>query len=236
MKKLLVANWKMNPRTEREAIKLARASDFKNVIIVPPFPFLEEIKKVLKQASLGAQDVFFENPSPGGAYTGEISATMLKKLGVSYVIIGHSERRHLGETDAVVNKKIKAALAVKLKVIFCVGENIAIRRKGMNAVVRFIGNQLVSGTKGIVSKKNIIVAYEPIWAIGSDKNDCPEDTAIVADLIRKKLGARVLYGGSVNSENISVFLSYGGVDGVLIGGTSLRVSEFKKIVKQSESI
>lgn len=232
MKKLLVANWKMNPRTEHEAVALARASDHKNVVIAPPFPFLEAVKKEINWATLGAQDVFFENPSPGGAYTGEVSVGMLQKLGVSYVIIGHSERRSRGETDAVVRKKIKAALAGKLKVILCVGEGNAVRRRGMTAVTRFIGGQLARGTKGIASRKNLMVAYEPLWAIGSGRNDRPEDTAIVAHFIRRRMKVPVLYGGSVNRINICAFLTSGGVDGALVGGASLKREEFRTMIKK----
>lgn len=235
MKKVIVANWKMNPRTEGAARKLARDSDFVGVVVAPPFPFLEPVNKVLKNALLGAQDVFFENPFPGGAYTGEVSATMLKKLGVSYVIVGHSERRSLGETDAVVAKKVKALLAEKLKVILCVGEKKQVRSRGMAAVLHFIDGQLKRSLAGVSVRKNIAVAYEPVWAIGSGKNDRPEDTAAVAKFIRKKLKLPVLYGGSVNSKNISEFFENGGVDGALVGGASLRGKEFKKLVTRSKA-
>lgn len=233
MKKVIVANWKMNPRTEQAARKLARESDFKGVVVAPPFPFLEPVEKVLKNALLGAQDVFFENPFPGGAYTGEVSASMLKKIGVSYVIVGHSERRNLGETDAVIAKKVKAVLAENLKVILCVGERRQIRSRGMAEVLHFIDSQLKRSLAGVSSRRNIVVAYEPVWAIGSGKNDRPEDTAVVANFIRKKLKVPVLYGGSANSKNISEFFKNGGVDGALVGGASLNGGEFKELVRRS---
>lgn len=233
MKKMIVANWKMNPRTERGAIALARASDFPGVVVAPPFPFLESVKKVLRKASLGAQDVFFENPFPGGAYTGEVSAAMLKKLGVSYVIVGHSERRNLGETEAVVAKKVKAVLAEKMRVILCIGEHKQVRARGMGAVLSFIDGQLKRGLAGVASRRNVVVAYEPIWAIGSGKNDRPEDTEMIARAIREKWGVQVLYGGSVNSKNIFAFLKIGSIDGVLVGGASLKQAEFRKLVKKS---
>ena len=227
--KLLVANWKLNPLTEREAIQLARASDFKNVVIAPPFPFLSAVKKVLKRASLGAQNVFFE-PVTHGPFTGEVSATMLKKLGVQYVIVGHSERRRMGETDAIVNKKVRAALSAGLQVILCVGEGKIIRKRGIGVVERFVRGQLKQSFKNIRSKRNIIVAYEPIWAIGTGKNDKPEDTTVVVRSIKRAIHTDVLYGGSVTAKNIGAFLTRGGVNGALVGGASLRTNEFKKII------
>lgn len=232
MKKIFVANWKMNPRTEGEAVRLAHAGDFPGSIIAPPFPFLENVGAVLKHASLGAQDVFFENPIPGGAYTGEVSLEMLKKLGVSHIIIGHSERRAMGETDEIINKKIKAALKEKMKVIFCVGENRTVRRRGQKAVAAFLNGQLTRGVQGVMGRKNIIVAYEPLWAIGSGKSDRPEDTADMARFIRARMKTPVLYGGSVTAKNISGFLTHGNVDGVLVGGASLRPREMKVIAVQ----
>lgn len=230
MQKLIVANWKMNPKTKSEAVWLARASDFKNVVIAPPFPFLEDVKKVLKRATLGAQDVFFKSVTKG-PFTGEVSATMLKRLGVRYVIVGHSERRRMGETDAIVNKKVKAVLNAGLKVVLCIGENISVRRRGIKVAEKFVKRQLISALKGIRSRKNILVAYEPIWAIGTGKNDKPEDTAVIVRSIKHTVRTRVLYGGSVKPANITSFLARGAVDGALIGGASLRVDSFIQIVR-----
>ncbi|MEK7076626.1 MAG: triose-phosphate isomerase, partial [Patescibacteria group bacterium] len=201
MAKLIVANWKMNPSTETEAIKLARASDHKNVVICPPFVYVSSIKYQVSRAQIGAQDVFWENPPAGGPYTGEISAVMLKHLGVRYVIIGHSERRrYLHETDEMVNKKLLAALKAGLKVILCVGEPLAIRRKGIPAAKRFVKKQLLTALKGTLNLKpitsNLIVTYEPVWAISGGKNDIkgradkPEEALEMVRSIRKTLLAK----------------------------------------------
>ena len=239
MKKLIIANWKMNPGTLREAINLAKASDYKNVVITPPFPFLGAISKTLKRAELGSQDVFWAEK---GAFTGEVSAQQLKNIGVQYVIIGHSERRrYFHETDEMINKKIKAALKANLKVILCVGENKFVRKKGISAAKRFIKNQLQKDLKGIENWKlkirNLIVAYEPIWAIGTGKSDQPKDAVEMARFIKKVLDSRfmihdsrVLYGGSVNSKDIESFIKHKEIGGALIGRASLRSGEFKRII------
>ncbi len=223
MKKIIIANWKMNPSTEGEAVKLAKAEDEKNVVIVPPFPFLKSVKNVLRNASLGAQDVFYEKE---GAYTGEVSPVMLEKLGVAYVIVGHSERRRLGEDDAMIAKKVRAAMDTGLKVILCVGEPLNVRRKGKRAVDVFIKKQL----SYIKNKKNLIIAYEPVWAIGTGKNADPDDAARVAEVIRKKLPVPVLYGGSTNSRNAKSFLEKKEIAGLLVGGASIDPREFGKMV------
>lgn len=238
MSKLLVANWKMNPTSENEAIRLAKAIDKEGIAIAPPFIFLPALKKVLKNASLGAQDAFWEEK---GAFTGEVSPPMLKKLGVEYVIIGHSERRALGETDAIINKKVLAALKAGLKLILCVGEDLKIRRRGLKAVKNFIKNQLQKDLPAKIFKKNLgglIVAYEPIWAIGAGKADTPEDAKEIINFIKKILhsnfyflNSKVLYGGSVNAQNAAGFLKV--ADGLLVGGASLRVKEFLSILRSS---
>ncbi len=234
MKKLIVANWKLNPLTESEAVSLARKIDHKNVVVCPPFPFLPAVRKVLKRAALGAQDVFWE---PHGAYTGEVSGLMLKSVGARYVIIGHSERRaYFGESDDAINEKIHAALASGLKVIVCVGEPRAVRRWGFMAARRFVARQLKRDLRGV--KEKVIVAYEPIWAIGSGTSDKPEETVRMAMFIKKFCAKRfalrsvsVLYGGSVKPGNARGFLIRKEINGALVGGASLKASEFKKIVQ-----
>lgn len=231
----------MNPATVREAIKLARSTDKKGVVICPPFVFLPEVKKILKRASLGAQDVFWEEKGP---FTGEVSAAMLKGLGVKYVIVGHSERRRwLKETDEIINKKVKAALKTGLKVILCVGEPLAVRRKGLTAAKRFVADQLKEDLVGLHSKfyilnSRLIVAYEPIWAIGTGRADKPRDTAEMVQFIKQFLhstfyilNSKVLYGGSVNSQNAEKFLQLKEIDGALVGGASLKAEEFNKIIR-----
>ncbi len=246
MKKLIVANWKENPASLKKAISLARQIEKgivktgkSEVVIAPPFPFLSAVGKVLKRAKLGAQNVFWED---GGAYTGEVSPSMLKNSGVEYVIIGHSERRKLGETDEMVNKKVKASLKAGLKVILCVGEpaerGLTRTSRGLTrnkkSAKNFVKKQLENDLHDIafsLRKSALIVAYEPIWAIGSGKPDKPEDTVEMAKFIRSIAGlkAKVLYGGSVTSRNAKSFLQYKEVDGALVGGASLKAEELKKI-------
>lgn len=227
MKKILFANWKMNPLSEQEAVKLARASDFKNAVIIPPFVFLKSVKNVLKNASLGAQDAFFEEK---GAFTGEVSPMMLKKLGVRYVIVGHSEHRRLGESDEMIAKKVKAGIHAGLKVILCVGEPLSVYKKGKRAMEEFIKKQL----RFIKDKKNLIVAYEPIWAVGTGKNADPEDAVHMAQFIKNIVSVPVLYGGSTNSKNAKSFLEKKEIAGFLIGGASLNGKEFQKMINVAE--
>ncbi len=239
MSKLVVANFKMNPDSARRAVRLARSYDEKNVVIAPPFVFLDAVGKVLKKASLGAQDVFFKNDGP---WTGEISLRQLKDLKVGYVIVGHSERRKLGETDEIVGQKVAAALKHGLKVILCVGEGWAVRKKGKRAAYDFVKKQLIKDLSGVKSSKsrvsNLIVAYEPIWAIGTGKNDDSKDAAEMAFFIKGLLtthyslqAAKVLYGGSVTARSAAGFLGRPEVDGILVGGASLRPADFRHIVR-----
>jgi len=231
MNKLIIANWKMNPTTLGGAIRIAKASDEKKVVVVPPFVFTEEIGRILRKAELGAQDVFWKD---SGAYTGEVSWRELKRLGVKYVIIGHSERRALGEDDSIVNKKLKIVLAHGFKAILCVGEKWSVRKRGTRAAENFVKNQLKKGLSGIQNSKfkirNLLVAYEPVWAIGTGRNDTPSDSSEMAGFIKKLLPVRVLYGGSVKARNAKSFLAVRNIDGVLVGGASLKMAEFKKII------
>lgn len=236
--KLIVANWKMNPLTVTEAARLARAEDKRGVVIAPPAPFLAGVHDVLVRAKLGAQDVFFEMK---GAYTGAVAPAMLTSLGVRYVIIGHSERRAQGESDAMVKKKVQLALAKHLTVILCVGEPWSVRKKGMAAAKRFIARQLRMALKGVIRSPlrtaRLIIAYEPVWAIGTGKADHPLAAAAIATFIKKLLAtryvlhtARVLYGGSVTPHNAAAFLREKSIDGALVGGASLRPRDFMKII------
>lgn len=235
MSKLLVANWKMNPKTTAEAARLARASDAKNVVIAPPFVYLSAVKKTLRKASLGSQDVFWEVE---GAYTGQVSPAMLKALGVRYVILGHSERReHAKESDEMINKKVKAALVSGLKVILCVGEKWEVRKKGLPAAKAFVRQQLTKDLRKI-PVRNVIVAYEPVWAIGTGKADDPKNAAEMAWYIKLLLGVKtkVLYGGSLKKGNAVGFLKERDIDGALVGGASLRMREFKHIISVAEKM
>ena len=242
----------MNPLTKKEAENIF-SSILKNtskvkkteIVVCPPFIYLESLKKIGRRISFGAQNIFWE---PRGAYTGEISPNMLKNLGVEYIIIGHSERRHyLGETDEMINKKVKAALGSGLKVILCVGENLSIRRRGKKAVENFIKNQLALDLKETKNykliTKNLIIAYEPVWAIGTGMPDKPENAIEIIKFIKKILNSKfqipnskIIYGGSVDAKNIESFMRYKEIEGVLVGGASLKPEEIRKIIEITAKI
>jgi triosephosphate isomerase (TIM) len=235
MEKILIFNWKMNPSTLREAVSLAKASDFDDVVVAPPFTFLEKVGNLLKKSELGAQDLFWEDK---GAFTGEVSAKELKSVGVKYVIIGHSERRHkFDETDEMVAKKMKAAAENGLISVLCVGETAEEKDRGEKEKVLErqlrIGLSQLSNVKG----KSLIVAYEPVWAIGTGNPESPESALETIRYIKSMVSGKwsftpkVLYGGSVNSKNLKNYLQYKEVDGALVGGASLKKDEIKKVVK-----
>jgi triosephosphate isomerase len=247
--KLIAANWKENPKTEAQALvlfktveKIKRGGGVE-VVICPPFIYLEEITRVYKRMSaaarvrlaIGAQDVFWEEQ---GAFTSEVGPKMLRSLGAKYVIIGHSERRKFAkETDAMINRKIALAVRDKLKVILCVGESLAVRKKGVAAAKKFVSEQLTKDLRGISLKSaELAIAYEPIWAIGTGRNDSPEDARAMATFIKtllkkqKGITPRFLYGGSVNGGNAADYVQLNEIDGALVGGASLKADEFKKII------
>lgn len=250
MKKIIVFNWKMAPQSLGEARRLLNASlNLKSeilnqfeIVVCPPFIYLSEIAGLIDKTKikLGAQDLFYEDQGP---YTGEVSAKILKNLGVEYVIIGHSERRKfLGETDEMIDKKVLTGLKAGLKVVLCIGENLSIRRRGKKAVENFIRNQLQKDLKGIYDLKpktqNLIIAYEPIWAIGTGHSDTPEDAIEMIKYIKQtlkaksyKLKAKVLYGGSVDGKNIKNFIQLKEIDGVLVGGASVKKDEVRNIIR-----
>ena len=236
MEKIIIFNWKMNPETLKEAAVLARASDYKEVVIAPPFTFLEKVGKILKKSKLGAQDLFWEDK---GAFTGEVSAKELKSVGVKYVLIGHSERRHkFDETDEMIAKKMKAAVENNLISVLCVGETAEEKNAGKAREV--IERQLNEGLSLVTknSAKRLFIAYEPVWAIGTGNPETPESAVATIKFIKEILNAepynlnpKVLYGGSVNSKNLKNYLQYKEVDGALVGGASLKKEEVKKIVE-----
>lgn len=248
--KYIIANWKMN-KTFSESVSFINEFSKKvgsfgstEVAICPTFLGIPAIKKSCEECGikLGAQNCYFEDK---GAFTGEISAEMLKDLGVEYVILGHSERReYFKETNSVINKKIKSALKNKLRAIFCVGETQEQRDNGQEFSV--VKSQLVECLDGIDSEmlKNVIIAYEPVWAIGTGKVVTEADACKMASEIKKFIsskfeiieGCAVLYGGSMNSSNAEKFLKLPEIDGGLIGGASLDVDEFLKITEISESL
>jgi len=250
-KPLIAGNWKMNLNhleaiavTQKLAYSLEdRDYDAVEIVVIPPFTDIRSVQTLVDGDRLrllyGAQDL---STAESGAYTGEISGSMLNKLGCTYVLVGHSERRaNHNEDDAKVNKKIKAALANELKPIFCIGEELAIREAGDH--FSFVLEQLRNGLKGFHKPdlKKIVIAYEPVWAIGTGKTATPEDAQEVCSAIRdelRKIGSdeiadncRILYGGSVKSINTLDIMKEADVDGALVGGASLDPEEFARISK-----
>ncbi len=248
MRKIIIAgNWKMN-KTSLEAIDLANALKRDlcdilevDIVICPAFAALSDVREVLNETTiaLGAQNLFWEN---AGAYTGEVSGPMLKEAGATYVIIGHSERRqYFGETNETVNKKIKAALKCSLTPIVCIGENLQEREN--NKTFEVIRYQLQGSLVNLTNQdmETIILAYEPVWAIGTGKTatsqQAQEAQQFIRELLAKMFGkklalnTRIQYGGSVTPENISELISQNDIDGALVGGASLKAESFSKIVK-----
>lgn len=244
-KSLIIANWKMNPDSPGRALLLAKKIERRisvrraEVVIAPPFPFLKDVGRALKKAKLGAQDMHWADLGP---YTGEVSWHQLRHLRVQYVIIGHSERRwKLGETDAEINKKVHAALKTGLIPVLAVGE----RKKMSDAAMRAtLEKQLALDLKGISQKQfgGGVIAYEPVWAIGTGDSATPMHaqkalemiTAILKKLWRTKtIKTRILYGGSVNAKNARDYITKNGgaMHGLLVGGSSLNPKEFLGIVK-----
>lgn len=251
-KKLIIGNWKMYPANAKDAkakfvaIKKV-ASTLRNVqtVICPPSVYISDLKKLVTghRCVVGAQNSWYENE---GAFTGEVSPAMLDSIGAQYVIVGHSERRALGETDEMVNKKALAAIKAGLNVVICVGER---ERDPDGEYMRHIANQLKAAHQGIQKKdlKQIVVAYEPIWAIGKNavRAASPDDALEITILLKKtfadlcgKDGACVpiLYGGSVDAKNAWEFLLKSHVDGLLVGRASLDPKVFGEILKAADQI
>jgi len=253
MRNIIIAgNWKMH-KTIGEAVKLVNALKVKtlnirktDVVVCPPYLALKFVADALKESNIqvGAQNVFWEKE---GAFTGEISPGMLLDAGCTYVIIGHSERRqYFGETDATVNKRLRAALQSKLRPILCVGETLAEREAGNTFSV--IGTQLEGGLRDATAADlaNLILAYEPVWAIGTGRNAAPEQAEEVHRFIRRTISdqfgeaaaaaIRIQYGGSVKPANAEALLRQSNVDGALVGGASLDADRFIEIVKTAEKL
>ena len=245
--RVIAGNWKMNndlKESEKLIVELKNLLQNEkpncDVIVCPPFTSLSEAAKLLKGSSvkLGAQNMHFEE---SGAFTGEVSASMLKSVGCEYVILGHSERRNIFcESDELINKKIKKALAAGLKPIFCVGELLEERENGTtNDVVK---RQILKGLHGISAEemKNIIVAYEPVWAIGTGKTATPAQAQEVHEFIRDLIEINytleiandlvIQYGGSVKPDNAKELISQKDIDGALVGGACLKAGSFLGII------
>lgn len=242
---VIAANWKMfktTPETKdflSAFAPLVSGVNDVDMIIAPPFTSLSTASEMARGTAIriSAQDIYFEKE---GAYTGEISSRMLVDCGCSHVIVGHSERRQIfKEDDVIINKKIKASLEGGLEVIFCIGETLEERESGKTFDV--IRREVEKGLEGIGLEK-IIVAYEPVWAIGTGKNATPQQAqevhAFIRELLRKHSdmasGTRILYGGSVKPDNIATLMSENDIDGALVGGASLDAVSFSKIVKFKE--
>lgn len=245
--KFFMANWKMH-KTVQEALEFLK--DFipsvqgisdREIGIAPAFVCIDSISKALRDTDIkvGAQNVFYENK---GAYTGEVSPVMLKDLNVDYVIIGHSERRkYFHETDEIINLKIKATMSENLNVIFCIGETLEERESEKTFDV--LKKQIEKGLENIEKYDSLVLAYEPVWAIGTGKVASELQIEEAHAFIRNRLKdiysdkadrIRILYGGSVSPENIHSIMNIANVDGVLVGGASLDPEKFLKIIKYEE--
>ncbi len=234
-----VANWKMfgNLRSLYSLNKVIsftkkyKRNKFK-LIYCPPNTLISPFKDKLKSSSIdiGAQNC--HESENFGANTGQVNSNMLKDVGAKYVIIGHSENRQLGESDNLINLKIKSSIKSGLKVIFCIGETLAQKRK--KKTKKILSRQITNGLKKVKNKKNILIAYEPVWAIGSGL--IPNETEIfeITNFIKNKVkGSKVLYGGSVNPKNIKLLKKINNVDGFLIGGASQNPNNFIDIIKKT---
>jgi len=244
---IIAGNWKLNKnRVEAESLAkgiVEATLDVKNVEIVlcPVYTALETVRRAVAgtQVMLGAQDCYWEE---SGAFTGEVSPSLLKDAGCAYVIIGHSERRqYFGETNETVNRKTRAVLAAGLTPIVCVGETLAERESG--AMEKVISDHVRNGLAGLSQQDvaKLVIAYEPVWAIGTGKTATPAQAQEVHSLIRSLLGeivgadvaekVRIQYGGSVKPDNVKELMSQPDIDGALVGGASLKVDSFAGIIK-----
>lgn len=245
-KKLIVGNWKMNPRSLTEAKKsfvtfkrLRHSTVGVTTVICPPFVFLSELRKSYSGSAIffGAQDVAWQKE---GAFTGEVSTAMLQSIGCHFVIVGHSERRAMGESNELVSSKVKAALKSEMHTIVCVGES---ERDMQGKYLHFIENQIHESLAGVSRQlaEKLIVAYEPLWAIGNGNsamspNEVHQMSLFIHKILVKLYGRKsaekisILYGGSVDDENAKSIVYDGNVDGLLVGRQSLNPYEFSKII------
>lgn len=245
-KKYICGNWKMN-KTSSEALEFAKEiNEFEfnkvDVLLAPSFVTLESLRENLKdEIKVAGQNV---SEFDDGAYTGEVSTSMLKDIGVEDVIIGHSERREkFSESDEIINAKVKKALEDDLSVILCLGESLEVKEEGKE--IDFVRDELLKSLDGVEDLENLTIAYEPIWAIGTGKTCSLEDAENmckeIRNIINEKYGEvsqqiRILYGGSVKPSNAGEILSKENIDGVLVGGASLKASDFIEIIKAGENL
>jgi triosephosphate isomerase len=254
MRRFLIAgNWKMNT-TRQSGVTLAgelaavvpQAEAGVEVLVCPPYPYLLAVGETLAGSAvhLGAQDAYFEAP---GAFTGEVAVDMLRDCGCRYVILGQSERRHvMGETDAIINRKVRAAVAGGLAAVLCVGELLSERQSGQTEEV--LDRQMEGGLAGVSEAEaaQVVIAYEPVWAIGTGVTATPEQAESAHEHLRKWLArrytpafsekVRILYGGSVKADNAETLLGQPNVDGALVGGASLKSSTFVPIIEAARKL
>lgn len=248
---LVIGNWKMNPATVGEARKLfleirkelGRKNRQTVVAVAPPAPFISEIERLSpsQRIALAGQDIFFETT---GAFTGEISLPMLKSVGATAIIVGHSERRARGETDADIYKDILSILKANVTAVVCIGEK---ERDNQGNFYSVVESQLRSALKAVPKNKlkQLVIAYEPVWAIGTGKHATPEDVHEMKLFVQKIIvghygrpalqKVRIIYGGSVKKDNAALLMATGKVDGFLVGGASLKAKEFVTIIDTTEA-
>ena len=240
-----IANWKMygnlsSINTVKNVINLSKKTKFKKIKIIycPPYTLIRPLIKKLRKSNIqvGAQNCHTDNEF--GAYTGSVNAKMIKSVGGKFVIIGHSENRLEGDSNKKINLKIKSSLKENLKVIFCIGENL--KEKRNKKTNKILNSQIINGLKNVKNLNNIIVAYEPVWAIGTGiipkLNDLDKQVKTIKKILNKRFKSKnhkVLYGGSVNSKNISDLRQIRSIDGFLIGGASQKSKNFIDIIKKT---
>ena len=240
-----IANWKMygnlsSINTVKNVMNLSKKTKFKKIKIIycPPYTLIRPLIKKLRKSNIqvGAQNCHTDNEF--GAYTGSVNAKMIKSVGVKFVIVGHSENRLEGDSNKKINLKIKSSLKENLKVIFCIGENL--KEKRNKKTNKILNSQIINGLKNVKNLNNIIVAYEPVWAIGTGiipkLNDLDKQVKTIKKILNKRFKSKnpkVLYGGSVNSKNISDLRQIRSIDGFLIGGASQKSKNFIDIIKKT---
>ena len=238
-----VANWKMygnlsSLNTLDKVIKFSKSKEINKgrLIYCPPYTLISSFSKKFKNCQIGIGGQNCHESENYGAYTGSINSRMLKNIGAHFVIIGHSENREKGENDKLINLKIKSALEAKLKVIFCIGETLTEKRKKRTQSI--LSKQIKVGLDSIKNRSNILIAYEPVWAIGSGIIPKSKDLFKTVEFIKNKFNgksSKVLYGGSVNPQNITNLKEINNIDGFLIGGASQSTKKFIDIVKKTYS-
>ena len=238
-----VANWKMYGNLSSlnaldKVIKFSKSREIKKgrLIYCPPYTLMSSFSKKFDNCQIGIGGQNCHESKDYGAHTGHVNSRMLKNIGAHFVIIGHSENREQGESDKLINLKIKSALEAKLKVIFCIGETLSEKRK--KKTYSILSKQIKIGLKNIKNKSNIFLAYEPVWAIGSGLIPKPQDLFKTVEFIKSKFKdklPKVLYGGSVNPQNITNLKEINNIDGFLIGGASQNANKFIDIVKKTYS-